>query len=71
MSDKPSLTAQILPEYEPEIGAALWRLEDARRRTLRLLRDLPTTIIDWDADGYKVNLSKNSPIALTRYGEPS
>lgn len=36
-----TLVATELPGYQSEIGAALWRLADARRRTLRLLNDMP------------------------------
>jgi len=32
--------AAELPGYPTEIGAALWRLEDARDRTLRLLSEM-------------------------------
>ncbi|HSM24514.1 MAG TPA: DinB family protein [Anaerolineaceae bacterium] len=35
-----------LPGYPPVVGAALWRLEDTRRRTLRTLKDLPIGYID-------------------------
>jgi len=32
--------------YEPEIGAAIWMLDDTRRRTLELLEDLPEVFVD-------------------------
>src|SRR5215210_7808673 len=32
---------------EPAIGAWLWALGDARRRTHELLHDLPVAAIDW------------------------
>jgi hypothetical protein len=35
------LIAGELTGYPPKIGAALWRLEDARSRTLRLLSEMP------------------------------
>jgi len=35
-----------LSGYQPEIGKALWRLEDCRRRTLRVLEDLPEVYLD-------------------------
>jgi uncharacterized damage-inducible protein DinB len=37
--------------YPPEIGAALWRLEDTRRRTLDLLKEMPEEYIDYDVQG--------------------
>ena len=40
-----------LPGYPPEIGAALWCLEDTRRRTLDLLKDLPEKYVDYDVHG--------------------
>ncbi len=54
MPEKPKLVAQQLPDYEPEIGAALWRLQDARRRTLRLLRDVPADIVEQETEGDSV-----------------
>lgn len=54
MPEKPKLVAQQLPDYEPEIGAALWRLQDARRRTLRLLRDVPADIVEQETEGNSV-----------------
>jgi uncharacterized damage-inducible protein DinB len=43
-----------LPGYPPEIGASLWRLEDTRRRTLRLLADLPGEFIDLEWRGNSI-----------------
>ncbi len=40
------LEVMNLTGYPPEIGAALWRLEDARRRTLDTLKDLPAAYLD-------------------------
>jgi hypothetical protein len=46
------LRAQPLPGYEPEIGIWLWALQEARRRTLRLVEGLDQRTIDWEgADG--------------------
>ena len=45
------LVAAALDGYEPEVGAALWKLEDARHRTLRLLGDLPADFVDRPTDG--------------------
>lgn len=36
-----------IPGYEPEIGGWLWALEEARRRTLRLVDRLDNRILDW------------------------
>jgi uncharacterized damage-inducible protein DinB len=35
-----------LEGYDPAVGAALWRLGDARDRTLRLLADMPPEFVD-------------------------
>jgi uncharacterized damage-inducible protein DinB len=40
---------QELPAEEPEIGRALWRLEDARERTMQRLEGLDPALIDWAA----------------------
>jgi uncharacterized damage-inducible protein DinB len=45
------LIERTTPGYEPVIGAALWRLEDARARTLRVLSDMPPEYIDRDLGG--------------------
>jgi uncharacterized damage-inducible protein DinB len=49
-----TLLAGQLGGYEPEIGAALWRLEDARRRTLRLISDMPDGYVDLQTDGNSI-----------------
>ncbi|HVE75441.1 MAG TPA: DinB family protein [Actinomycetota bacterium] len=46
MADIPTLEAQQLPGYEAEIGAALWRMQDSRRRTIRLLGEIPSEFVD-------------------------
>jgi len=33
-----------LSSYQPEIGAALWRLEDTRNRTLGVLNKMPVEV---------------------------
>lgn len=43
-----------LAGYPPEIGAALWRLEDARSRTLRLLSDIPPEYVDLETGGNSI-----------------
>lgn len=49
-----TLVALPLTGYAPEVGAALWQLEDARRRTLNLLRDLPPDYVDAETGGNTV-----------------
>ena len=46
-----SLEVIELSGYPPAIGAALWRLEDTRKRTLRTLKDLPIGYIDHEIQG--------------------
>jgi uncharacterized damage-inducible protein DinB len=46
-----TLVAGSLPGYAPEVGAALWRLQDARDRTLRLLAELPPDLVDREVSG--------------------
>jgi uncharacterized damage-inducible protein DinB len=43
-----------LPGYTPEVGAALWRLENTRERTLRLLRELPPAYVDQESEGNQI-----------------
>jgi len=43
-----------LSGYPPEIGTALWCLEDTRRRTLDLLKDMPEGYIDYDVHDNKI-----------------
>jgi uncharacterized damage-inducible protein DinB len=40
-----------LSGYPPVVGAALWRLEDTRRRTLGTLKELPVDYIDHEIQG--------------------
>lgn len=40
-----------LPGYAPEVGAALWRLQDARNRTLELLKQMPPAYLDRETRG--------------------
>ncbi|HUG46992.1 MAG TPA: DinB family protein [Candidatus Limnocylindria bacterium] len=47
-------TAPALPGYPPELGAALWRLEDARSRTLELLTSMPSDYVDRPARGNSI-----------------
>ncbi len=50
MSDKLQLMIAPVEGAPPEIGRALWMLEDERHDTLRLLRDLDTAALDWKPD---------------------
>ncbi|MBW3589963.1 MAG: DinB family protein [Actinobacteria bacterium] len=43
---RPDLRPRELDGYEPEIGAAVWRLQDSRRRTLRSLKEVPAKFIN-------------------------
>lgn len=47
-------TAPALPGYPPALGAALWRLEDARSRTLQVLADMPPDYVDRPTRGNSV-----------------
>lgn len=68
-----------MPGYEPDIGGWLWALEEARRRTLRLVDRLDKRILDWEGpDGrenaigsllYHVALSEVEWLYLGVYGE--
>lgn len=46
MNARARLAPNALSGYEPEIGAALWQLQDARRRTLKLLDGTPDEHLD-------------------------
>lgn len=48
------LVNPALPGYEAEVGAALWRLEDTRDRTLRLLGEMPAGYVDRDGRGNSI-----------------
>lgn len=48
---KEQLTAQPLADYPQAIAEALWRLQDARQRTLNALANLPDEALDWQATG--------------------
>jgi uncharacterized damage-inducible protein DinB len=53
-TDKHQLVSGSLAGYEPVVGAALWRLEDTRARTLRVLGDLPENFVDFETRGNTV-----------------
>lgn len=40
-----------IPDYSPEVGMALWRLEDSRRRTLEFLNEMPAEYVNRDYQG--------------------
>lgn len=40
--------------YTPEVGAALWRLEDTRHRTLALLEDMPEEYVNREVGGNRI-----------------
>jgi uncharacterized damage-inducible protein DinB len=44
---KRQLIIEPLPGCEPEIGRMLWMMEDARRRTLKVLDGIEQPAIDW------------------------
>ncbi len=45
------LVTDELAGYDKEVGAALWRLEDGRQRTLRLLQGVPDDYVDLETRG--------------------
>lgn len=45
------LIVEPLSGYEPEIGQALWMLEDTRLRTLQTLAELDPAALDWTPPG--------------------
>jgi hypothetical protein len=45
------LVAAPLPGYPPQVGEALWRFEEGRERTLRLLADLAPQMVDRESGG--------------------
>ncbi|HVE90740.1 MAG TPA: DinB family protein [Actinomycetota bacterium] len=51
MKRREKLVAAPLEGYEPEVGAALWRLDEGRERTLRVLEDLPEGCLDAESGG--------------------
>ena len=45
------LLFQPLPGYEPEVGRAMWPVEDARRRTAHALAGIDMKLVDWVPPG--------------------
>ncbi|HSJ50411.1 MAG TPA: DinB family protein [Actinomycetota bacterium] len=43
-----------LSGYDPDVGAALWRLEDARARTLELVSTVGPTLVDESVEGNSI-----------------
>lgn len=54
MRERERLVAGSLDGYEPEIGAALWRLQDARERTERVLANVTDDLVNAEVDGNSV-----------------
>lgn len=51
---KPTLAVQPLAGYDPQVAEALWRLENARARTLAVLNDVAPDLIDLDVEGNSI-----------------
>ena len=49
MSDHELLQVQPLDGYAPAVGAALWRMEETRDRTMRLVDEIDDAATDWQA----------------------
>lgn len=49
-----SLVAGAIEGYEPEVGAALWRLQEARERTMRLLSEVKGEWLDRATGGNSI-----------------
>ena len=47
MPDRHSYLPVPLDGFHPAVGAALWRLEDARERTVDLIDRIPDGAVDW------------------------
>ncbi len=47
MSDKKQHIVMPFPDCDPQIGCALWMLEDCRSRTRRSLANLNPAAVDW------------------------
>lgn len=59
MSDtsKDQLVIEPLPGFQPEVGRAMWMVEDARQRTRRALKGLNPAHVDYQAtpDGHTIS----------------
>ena len=51
---KETLVAGVLTGYDPEVGASLWRMEDARDRTLRVLKEAGPDAVDAGLQGNSI-----------------
>lgn len=51
---KDTLVVGVLSGYDPDVGAALWRLEDTRERTLRELQGVPAEAVDVESGGNSI-----------------
>jgi uncharacterized damage-inducible protein DinB len=47
MPDRDKRTVDVVSGCEPEIGRAIWALEEARKRTKAELTDLSSEMLDW------------------------
>ncbi len=47
MAERPNDFVTPLEGYAPAVGAALWALEDCRKRTLALVSDVHPALVDW------------------------
>lgn len=47
MFDPKKKSLNPLKDYPPVVGQMLWSLEDTRRRTLNVLKDISQAVIDW------------------------
>lgn len=54
MADKETLVINALAGYEPQVAEAVWRLEDARDRTLRVLKDVRDEQLDRESSGNSI-----------------
>ena len=50
-----TLAVSGLEGYAPEIGRWMWALQEVRRRTLRLVKDLDERILDWEGPDGREN----------------
>lgn len=49
------LAVEPLQGYEPEIGHWMWAMQEVRRRTLRLVKDLDQRTLDWEGPDEREN----------------
>ena len=49
---KEHLSLDYMPDVVSSIAAALWQLEDGRRETLKVVKDVSAAHLDWEAPHY-------------------